>query len=127
MGRFETHTNGLKLQRTLRGGDSRHIPRAVSFIGHYVGEVLDTYQWLGVSLDTMQGFFDTHQGSMEFHKTLRRGGSRHIPMAGSFTGHYVGVSRHIPRAGSFTGHYVGEVLDTYQCPAVSQDTTWGIF
>jgi hypothetical protein len=43
----------LELQRTLRGGDSRHIPRAVSFTGHYVGEVLDTYQWLGVSLDTM--------------------------------------------------------------------------
>ena len=61
---------------------------------------------------------------MEFHKTLRRGGSRHIPMTGSFTGHYVGVSRHtkcwefhqslrgvgsrhIPMTGSFTGHYVG--------------------
>jgi hypothetical protein len=50
-------------------------------------------------------------------------GSRDIPMAGSFTGQYVGVfrhtkggefhrslrgggSRHIPMAGSFTGHYV---------------------
>ena len=53
MGRFETHTNGLEFHRTLRGGDSRHIPRAVSFTSHYVGEVLDTYQWLGVSVDTM--------------------------------------------------------------------------
>jgi len=44
-------------------------------------------------------------------------------MAGSFTGHYVGVSRHTPSAESFTGHYVGDILDTYQGLEVSQDTT----
>ena len=61
----------------------------------------------------------------EFHRSLRGGGFRHIPMIESFTGyymgevlrhilmagsltcHYVGVSRHTPTAGSFTGHYVG--------------------
>jgi len=44
------------------------------------------------------------------------GVSRHTPRAGSFTGHYVGVSRHTSNAVRFTGHYVGEVLDTYQWP-----------
>jgi hypothetical protein len=98
-----------EFHRSLRGGGSRHIPMIGSFTGHYVGR------------------FETHTNGLELQRTLRGGDSRHIPRAESFTGHYVGVSRHIPRAGSFTGHYVGEVLDTYQCPAVSQDTTWGIF
>jgi hypothetical protein len=97
------------------------------FKGHYVGEILDTYQWRGSFTGHYVGRFETHTNGLELQRTLRGGDSRHIPRAECFTGHYVGVSRHIPRAGSFTGHYVGEVLDTYQCPAVSQDTTWGIF
>ena len=49
------------------------IPMIGSFTGHYVGEVLDKYQWPG-----------------EFHRTLRAGGSIYILTDGSFTGHYKG-------------------------------------
>jgi hypothetical protein len=83
-----------EFHRSLRGGGSRHIPMIGSFTGHYVGEILDTYQWSGVSQDTTWGW---------------GGGLRHIPMAGGVSpvttwGRF---ETHTNGRGNFTGHYVG--------------------
>ena len=96
-------------------GGSRHIIKAGSLTGHYVGEALDTYQGSGDALaTTLEGSrhtprvachrslrgeaLDTYQYLGEFHRTLRcevldthQGSAFHRSLRG-------GGSRHIIKA-----------------------------